>query len=160
MKRMNANTALTMALSDALGLEASPANPITEAPPPKPLIPRPIESDDKISGDADYARSNILEIIEQGARAIEMASELAHESMHPRAFEVLGQLLKVQSDNVDKLLKLHADKKKLNTNDATQQGNTTINAANAIFFGTSDDLVRLMRREHTSPRIIELEDDE
>jgi hypothetical protein len=150
---MNANTAL----AEALGL-----NTLVPTPPrpPAPLIPRPIESEDRIPGDADYARSNIIECIERGSESVDQAMEIARESQHPRAFEVLAQLLKVQAENVDKLLAIHQAQKNLNRQDIhdapVQQ---TTNIANAIFVGTSNDLVRMMRREHTTPLTINVEDD-
>src|ERR1700690_2104367 len=101
---MNASTAL----ESALGLD--PSTEIVTIP-QKPLIEPPIESDDQISTDAQYARKNIIDIIQRGQESLINAMSLAYESQHPRAFEILGQILKVQSDNVDKLMKLHAQVK-------------------------------------------------
>jgi Terminase DNA packaging enzyme len=152
---MTANEALV----EALGLDTLVPVPPR---PPAALIPRPIEADDRVPGDADYVRSNMIEIIERGSESVDQAMELARESQHPRAFEVLAQLLKVQADNVDKLLKIHADVKKLNAPDEYAEGSVTTNTtniANAIFVGTSNDLVRMMRREHTTPLTIEVDDE-
>lgn len=144
------------ALAQALGLEEQPIGNTLPAPTTRQLIPRPIASGgDQITTDSDYARENIIELIQKGSESLNDAMALAKEAMHPRVWEVVGQILKVQSDNVDKLLKLHADKQKLNGNNsvaAVQQpnsGNTNIEQA-IIFNGTSDELVRMIRKEQKS----------
>ena len=130
-------------VAQALGIAPAPALPMAI---PKPRIARPNASTSMVENDADYARTNIYEIIEQGAQAIQDAQNLARESLHPRSFEVLGQLLKIQSDNVDKLLKLHNDKMKLNANSAPVSTGDTVNNT-IIFNGTSDELIRAIRKQ-------------
>jgi hypothetical protein len=149
---INANTALAA----ALGLDTLVATP---RKPPAALIPRPIASDDMIPGDADYARSNLIEIIEKGSESVDQAMELARESQHPRAFEILAQLLKVQADNVEKLLQIHQAQKDLNRQDTHDAPvHNTTNIANAIFCGTSNDLVRMMRQNHVTPLTIDVDE--
>lgn len=129
-------------LAEALGIDT----PNVPAPyVPKPLLPRPIEAN--VASDADYARNNAIEIIEKGSEALDQAMELARESAHPRMYEVLGQLLKIQSDNVDKLLKIHQDKLKLNSNTPQQQQTITCNVFidKAVFTGTTTQLLEMMR---------------
>lgn len=151
----------SQALAEALGLSTPAPNGIVPMIEVKPLVPRPNASDTQIPADAEYVRQNLYEIIEQGARAIEIAQNLFMESQHPRAGEVLGQLLKTQADNMNQLLKVHADVKKLYANDTIQMPiNQTTNIANAIFVGTSDELVRMMRKEHTTPLTIKIDDND
>lgn len=155
MITMNANTAL----AQALGI-ATPATPTPNVPAPRPAPP--IASNTQIEDDSQYARENIYGLIENGAKAIEDVMDVARESQHPRAYEVLGQLLKIQSDNVDKLLALQKNKKALLApaagEDAAMQAPQNINVANAIFVGSSSELVRMMRKEHVAPKTIELDD--
>jgi hypothetical protein len=138
-------------LATALGLDPTMAV-ATHAH--MPAISPPIASGDQTTADAEYARTNIIDIIQKGSESLDQAMELARESQHPRMYEVLGQILKVQSDNIDKLLKLHADLKKLTSNEenmaiANKQNNQQpINVDQAIIFqGTSDELIRMVRGE-------------
>lgn len=155
-------------LAEALGLTiTTPSMELNnKLPLPiKPIIPAPNLTNNQISTDADYARENLVELIQKGSESLNQAMELAKEAAHPRCYEIVGQLLKVQSDNVDKLLKLHADVKKLNDNEeyvprslSASTTHHTTNIANAVFLGTSDELVRIMRKEHKAPLTIDVDD--
>lgn len=151
---MNVNTAL----SQALGLDIPNTNTQPAPPPQKALIPRPIASNSVIQNDATYVRENIYEIIEQGAQAIYITQNLLAESLHPRAAEVLAQLLKVQSDNVDKLIKLHSDMKKLNETANAAVSPLSVNNSNVVFCGTSDELVRMIRNKERDIIDVKVED--
>jgi hypothetical protein len=143
----NSSTNLAQALGIAPTTGAN--TPITQvAPPaPKPAIAPPIASSDQIADDADFARLNIYEIIAAGTKAIDLAMSISEESLHPRSLEVLGQLLKAQSENIDRLLKVHKDKKEINDNSIPAVPASTTNIDQAIIFnGTSDDLIRMVRK--------------
>ena len=102
----------------------------------------------QIENDADYARIQLYDLIERGSESIQDISNIAKESMHPRAFEVLGQLLKTQSDNIDKLLKLQKDKKDLLSNDSDDKNNPSINFEQAVFVGSTADLLKKLKDEN------------
>ncbi len=53
----------------------------------------------KIEQDYETVRRNLHDLAGQGDEAIELMLELARESEHPRAFEVLGQLIKNNDRN-------------------------------------------------------------
>jgi hypothetical protein len=131
-------------LSAALGI-ATPNTAIAtrRAPRPAPSL----ASQDKIEDDADYARENTYDLVEKGAEAIDQIMEIARESQHPRAFEVLAQLLKTQSDNVDKLLKIQKERKELKKEDPAAPGSNTSITNNTVFVGTPDELIRLIRKD-------------
>jgi hypothetical protein len=105
------------------------------------------EQSNQIQSDADYARSNLYGLIEKGNETIENISDIARESMHPRAFEVLGQLIKTQSENLDKLLKLQKDKKELLKTEEQQAAPTNVNVDKAIFVGSTADLLKKLKNE-------------
>jgi hypothetical protein len=107
------------------------------------------DQSNQIQSDADYARSNLYGLIEKGNEIIENISDIAKESMSPRAFEVLGQLIKTQSDNLDKLLKLQKDKKELFKTEelATHQN---INVEKAVFVGSTAELLKKLKNESSS----------
>ena len=60
-------------------------------------------NDDKINNDYDYSRDTLYELIEKGKDALENMIEVARESEHPRAYEVLSGLIKNVADVNDKL---------------------------------------------------------
>jgi len=104
------------------------------------------EQSNQVESDADYARGNLYGLIEKGNETIDNVSEIARESMSPRAFEVLGQLMKTQSENLDKLLKLQKDKKELlKTQEQTSQQNIAIDKA--VFIGSTAELLKQLKNE-------------
>jgi hypothetical protein len=70
---------------------------------PKPinLIPRPNEPED-MDSDYKYSRENFYNLIERGQDAIDGILEIAKEGEHPRAYEVVGQLIKNVSEVTEK----------------------------------------------------------
>ena len=111
-----------------------------------PAVVNDRADDDQVVSDADYARSNLYGLIEKGNETIDNISEIAKESMHPRAFEVLGQLIKTQSENLDKLLKLQKDKKEL-LKKQDQAAPTNISVDKAVFVGSTADLLKKLKNE-------------
>ena len=67
--------------------------------------------------------------------------------MHPRAFEVLGQLIKTQSENLDKLLKLQKDKKELLKTEEQPTTQQNIAIDKAVFVGSTADLLKQIKNE-------------
>ena len=68
--------------------------------------------------------------------------EVARESEHPRAFEVLSGMMKNMADINDKLMDLNKKEKEINESDDKKQiGNTT---NNNVFLGSTADLQRLL----------------
>ena len=53
--------------------------------------------------DSDYSRENYYNLIEKGQEAIQGILDIAKEGQHPRAYEVVGQLIGQVGDTVDKL---------------------------------------------------------
>jgi hypothetical protein len=104
------------------------------------------DQSNQIQSDAEYARSNLYGLIEKGNETIENISDIARESMHPRAFEVLGQLIKTQSENLDKLLKLQKDKKELLKTEE-QNAPTNISVDKAVFVGSTAELLKQIKNE-------------
>ena len=70
-------------------------------------------SDSKIEDDYEITRNNLRLILQQGQSALMKALDVAHQSEHPRAFEVVGNLMKQLADVNQQLLDLHQQKQKL-----------------------------------------------
>jgi pyruvate/oxaloacetate carboxyltransferase len=101
---------------------------------------------DHLQDDYLASRETYKKLIEKGEDAIDTMMELARDSQHPRAFEVLATLLKTQSDNTDKLLELQKRLKNIKepTKGASQpqQAGTVTN--NNVFVGSTTDLQRFI----------------
>ncbi len=49
--------------------------------------------DDSAKNDFEAARANLYEVIQTGKEAMDTLTEIATQSQHPRAFEVLAKLM-------------------------------------------------------------------
>jgi DNA-binding PadR family transcriptional regulator len=101
-------------------------------------------SDEKnINDDFEYSRATYYELLEKGKESLMDMMEVARSSEHPRAYEVLSNLIKNMADVNDKLMELNKKKKDLDKKEETKQvGNTT---NNNLFVGTTADLQKLLR---------------
>ena len=98
----------------------------------------------KIKDDYEYSRDTYYELLEKGRESLELMVEVARESEHPRAFEVLSNMMKNMADINDKLMDLNKKNKDINKKDEPKQlGNNT----NNLFVGTTTDLQRLIHAE-------------
>lgn len=104
----------------------------------------PKQSSEKIEDDYDHARDNLRELLIQGKQALETALSVAKQSEHPRAFEVVGGLMKQLADINQQLMDVHQQKKKLEepTKGSTKESTTN----NAIFVGSTADLNKIIKK--------------
>ena len=113
-------------------------------PAEKPSQPVAIPEQNKdIQDDYQYSREKYKGIIDRGEEALEGMMQLAAESEHPRAYEVLSGMLKNMADVTDKLMDLQNKKAKLQENEpkAPAGGNMT---QNNVFVGSTTDLQRML----------------
>ena len=113
--------------------------PVESPPMVQPI--KQVEVDSDLDSDFATARNNLHQIINQGSDALEEALIVAKTSEHPRAFEVVGQLIKTLVDANKDLLDIQKklkDLKKVDEKDAPQ----TIN--NSIFVGSTSELQQLI----------------
>jgi hypothetical protein len=99
--------------------------------------------DDSAKNDFELARANIHEIIQNGSYAIEKLSQIADSSQHPRAFEVLGTLMKTMLDANKDLLDIQKRIREISaadspTNEQAQQ------VTNNLFVGSTADLQKVI----------------
>tara|TARA_B100000085_G_scaffold22542_1_gene18934 strand:+ start:2180 stop:2533 length:354 start_codon:yes stop_codon:yes gene_type:complete len=102
-------------------------------------------NDDKIINDYDYSRDTLYELIEKGKDALENMIEVARESEHPRAYEVLSGLIKNVADVNDKLQDLNKKQKQLNDEDRPQQ---VENQQNNFYLGSTSDIQKMLREDN------------
>lgn len=99
---------------------------------------------DKIESDYDYSRQTYYDLLESGKESLEMMVDVARESEHPRAFEVLSNMIKNLADVNDKLMDLNKKNKdilKVEKEESKQITN------NNVFVGSAADLQRMLKDE-------------
>lgn len=97
---------------------------------------------EEIQDDYDYARSRYYNLAEKGDEAIDLMLDLARESEHPRAFEVLSNMLKQNAEIADRLMELQKKKKEVHLKDQDQLPNQM--TQNNVYVGSTTDLQRMM----------------
>jgi hypothetical protein len=101
-------------------------------------------SDSKVEDDYDLTRGNIQALLKQGHEALHSALEIAKASEHPRAFEVVGNLMKQLVDANQQLMDLHKQKQKLDEPSKKENAKQVTNN-NAIFVGSTSELNKLIK---------------
>ena len=101
------------------------------------------EPNEKIEADYDVARNNLRELLTNGQAALMHALEVAKQSEHPRAFEVVGNLMKQLADVNQQLLDIHQQKAKLDAPNKEEKSKVTNN--NAIFVGSTAELNKMIK---------------
>ena len=95
---------------------------------------------DNLQVDYEYPRDNLRELIEKGKDSLDLAMRIAEETEHPRAIEVLGQMLRSVTDTNDKLMDLN--KKKADAEEGTKRVTN-----NNLFVGSTTELQRILRKD-------------
>ena len=99
--------------------------------------------------DYEYVRNNLQEIIETGSTALQGIVELAEGSDHPRAYEVVGQIMRQLAETNKDLIELQKDMKKIKDEESTKKV-----TQNAIFMGSTADLQKFLRGQgHISQKL-------
>jgi len=118
---------------------------------------RPVQIDKDNKVDYEFSRATYKELIQTGTKSLDILSELARESEHPRAFEVLSQAIKNIGDTTDKLMSLQKAKKELNKEEKEKEEQRAV-TNNNVFVGSTTDLQRLLAQDNE--KIINAEDKE
>ena len=114
---------------------------------------RPIELDKDIKDDYEFSRDTYRDLINTGVRSLDVLAELARESEHPRAFEVLSKSIKDIGDTTEKLMALQKSKKDLKKEEEESKRITN----NNVFVGSTTELQRLLLYDGKKDNIIDVE---
>jgi aminoglycoside phosphotransferase family enzyme len=99
--------------------------------------------DDSATTDFEKARANIHTMIENATEAMEKLSEIASQSQHPRAFEVLAKLMDTTLQANKDLLELQEKIRNIKAADAPiNEKAQTIN--NNLFVGSTAELQKVI----------------
>lgn len=123
-------------IADALDL-----TPISHAAAPALADPKKAED----NNDYEYARQNIYRTIETGANALDELAQVAAQSQHPRAYEVLTNLVKTMVEaNKDlmHLKKTKAEIQRMSDEPVDNMGGNKVQ--NNLFVGSTAELQKFI----------------
>ena len=123
-------------LDEVLGIVEPPQRDVAKTEKVKPLV-----NGQEDETDFQYARENLYNLIEQGQDGLEELLEIAKQSQHPRAFEVVGQMIDKLANTNKELLNLHKTKKDIQAEKPSGPTNVT----NALFVGSTSELQKLLK---------------
>lgn len=92
--------------------------------------------------DVAFVRDNLKNLITKSNEALEHLSVIASETEHPRAFEVLSNMIKQTGDLTTELLQVQKQRKEITQGKDLVSTKTT---NNAIFVGSTKDLQKALR---------------
>ena len=101
-----------------------------------------LENETEVNADFEYARENLYKVSELGNKALESMIDIAQSSEHPRAFEVLGTLMKQMTDAQKDLLTLREKQNRITGK--SQKGPDKV--TNALFVGSTAELQKLLKK--------------
>jgi len=107
-------------------------------------VDRPL-TDKDVKDDYEFSRRTYKDLINTGVRSLDVLAELARESEHPRAFEVLSKSIKDIGDTTEKLMKLQKDKNDLGKEKRELEKKQITN--NNVFVGSTSDLQRMLHNK-------------
>ena len=93
----------------------------------------------EMENDFKYARENLYHLAERGRDALEDLLELANQSQHPRAYEVVGQLIKTLTDTNDRIVDIQKKAQEL-----LEPKDGPSKVTNNLFVGNTSELTRLL----------------
>ena len=117
-----------------------------EAPKPvkkvKPIIE--VDKGEDREKDYTYARAQLYNIVDKMQESLNDAMDIAQQSEHPRAFEVVFNGAKHTADIVDKLADLHKKMNDLEKEDPKPATGAT-NVQNNMFVGSTSELMKMLK---------------
>lgn len=125
-------------ISKALGLSSLPdVRPVERLP---ALVPKVTDQD------YEYARGNMIAVIEKGNEALSGILDVAGMSQNPRAYEVVAKMIDSVSAANEKLLDLQKKQKDL----AGETGPSAKTVNNNLFVGSTAELQAFLKKQNDS----------
>jgi hypothetical protein len=111
------------------------------------------DTEKNIDQDYKVARETYHDLIEKGREGLEYMMEIAKESEHPRAFEVLATMIKTISDTNGELMKHNKIRNDINKADELENPVVT---NNNLFVGTTTELQKMLQDNNKENEVIDL----
>ena len=99
-----------------------------------------IKTEKDIDDDYNFSRETYKDLVDKSNKAIDGMMELALQSEHPRAFEVLSIMLKNTSDMTEKLMILQKQKKEIKRKEKKDEDPSATVTNNNLFLGSVTEL--------------------
>lgn len=115
------------------------------------------DKENNIENDYEHSRDTYYDLIEKGRESLELMIQVARESEHPRAFEVLSGMIKNISDVNDKLMDLNKKHKDINKPEENTNALPNGTTNNNVFIGSTTDLQRMLGNLDNEEKVIEAE---
>ena len=100
---------------------------------------------DSAKKDFEYARGNLMQVIEDSRDAIQTLAQIADSSQHPRAFEVLAKLVDTTVNANKALLDLQSKIRELDAIDSPISEKAQHVHNNNLFVGSTAELQKLIK---------------
>jgi len=133
-----------MAAFDSLN-ETFDIEPVEKSEIVKPKKP---ESEPDRDKDYKYARSQLYNLVEKMQESLDGAMEVAQQSDHPRAYEVVFNGAKNAAEVVEKINDLHKKMRDLEVEEVKVQQHNTTN--NVFMSGSTADLMKMLKESQTN----------
>jgi len=108
-----------------------------------PAVAQPtveVKTEKDIDDDYNFSRETYKDLVDKSNKAIDGMMELALQSEHPRAFEVLSIMLKNTSDMTEKLMILQKQKKEIKRKEKKDEDPSATVTNNNLFLGSVTEL--------------------
>lgn len=126
-----------------------------EANLPPAIVPPVADKTAKdIDDDYEFSRKTYRDLVTKSNEAIVTMLELASQSEHPRAFEVLSMMLKNTAEMTQKLMDLQKDKKEIKKEPNSGPKPPAL-TQNNLFVGTTADLQKQLIEQLTEKNVAE-----
>jgi len=96
------------------------------------------EKSDHLETDYNYIRNNLYTITEKSIDALNTLVDIAEQSQHPRAYEVISLMVNTIASAQKDLMTIHKDKKKLEIESGNSEKSEVVN--NNLFIGNTAQL--------------------
>jgi Terminase DNA packaging enzyme len=116
---------------------------------PLEIVPAPVRTSaaaEQIQDDFEYARANMVATLSKATEALDGMLEVAQQSQHPRAYEVVATLVKTIADVNKDLMEL--SKRRQDLTGERQQPPQAV--TNNLFVGSTAELQKLIRTQNGS----------
>lgn len=124
--------------------EVAPTEIITKSG--EVIVPQMAEIEKNVDYDYEKTRNNLHSLLSQGQDALMHALEVAKQSEHPRAFEVVGGLMKQLADVNHQLMDLSDKRQKMmDKTKKDEPAGTQVTNNNAFFVGSTNELNKMIK---------------
>ena len=97
----------------------------------------------QVDADFEFARENIMDVVNKGQEALFDLMDVARQSQHPRAYEVLATMMNTMVGASKDLLDLQARKKKILEEDPSASPQQV---TNNLFVGSTAELQKYLKQ--------------